>query len=71
MKYKDLRDFVAQLEARGELRRITAPVDPNLEMTEVCDRVLRAGGPADFTPHRDGLVIAPLNGAPIVCESRR
>lgn len=46
MKYKDLRDFIAFLEQRGELIRITAPVDPNLEMTEICDRVLRKGGPA-------------------------
>ena len=46
MKYRDLRDFVALLEQRGELRRITAEIDPNLEMTELCDRVLRAGGPA-------------------------
>jgi 4-hydroxy-3-polyprenylbenzoate decarboxylase len=46
MKYSDLRDFVAQLEVRGELRRIRAPVSPTLEMTEICDRTLRAGGPA-------------------------
>jgi len=46
MKYRDLRDFIAQLEKLGELRRIAAEVDPHLEMTEVCDRVLRAGGPA-------------------------
>ncbi len=46
MKYKDLRDFMAQLEARGELRRISVEVDPYLEMTEIGDRVLRAGGPA-------------------------
>jgi len=46
MKYRDLRDFLAGLEARGELKRITATVDPCLEMTEVCDRVLKAGGPA-------------------------
>src|SRR5262249_50187238 len=46
MKYLDLRDFIAQLEARGELKRISAEVDPKLEMTEICDRVLRAGGPA-------------------------
>lgn len=46
MKYKDLRDFIARLEADGELIRITAEVDPNLEMTEICDRTLRAGGPA-------------------------
>ena len=46
MKYDDLRDFISQLEARGELKRITAPVDTHLEMTEIADRVLRAGGPA-------------------------
>ncbi|MFO0484006.1 MAG: 3-octaprenyl-4-hydroxybenzoate decarboxylase, partial [bacterium] len=46
MKYYDLRDFIAQLETLGELKRIATPVSPNLEMTEVCDRVLRAGGPA-------------------------
>ncbi len=46
MKYRDLRDFLAQLEARGELKRIAVEVDPRLEMTEICDRVLRAGGPA-------------------------
>ncbi len=46
MKYKDLRDFLAQLEQQGELRRVTAEVDANLEVTEICDRTLRAGGPA-------------------------
>ena len=46
MKYADLRDFLAQLERRGELKRIGAEVDPRLEMTEICDRVLKAGGPA-------------------------
>jgi 4-hydroxy-3-polyprenylbenzoate decarboxylase len=46
MKYADLRDFVAQLERRGELKRVAAEVDPRLEMTEICDRVLKAGGPA-------------------------
>jgi len=46
MKYKDLRDFIAQLEKRGELKRITQEVDPHLEITEICDRTLRAGGPA-------------------------
>ena len=46
MKYKDLRDFIAQLEATGELKRIKTEVDPVLEMTEICDRVLRQGGPA-------------------------
>ena len=46
MKYKDLRDFIGQLEERGELKRIRVPVDPYLEITEICDRTLRAGGPA-------------------------
>jgi 4-hydroxy-3-polyprenylbenzoate decarboxylase len=46
MKHKDLREFIAYLEQQGELQRITHPVDPNLEMTEICDRVLRASGPA-------------------------
>jgi 4-hydroxy-3-polyprenylbenzoate decarboxylase len=46
MKYRDLRDFLAGLEARGELKRVSATVDPCLEMTEICDRVLKAGGPA-------------------------
>ncbi|MBM3355060.1 MAG: 4-hydroxy-3-polyprenylbenzoate decarboxylase [Betaproteobacteria bacterium] len=46
MAYADLRDFLGQLERRGELKRIAAGVSPRLEMTEVCDRVLRAGGPA-------------------------
>lgn len=46
MKYVDLRDFMAQLESRGELKRIRVEIDPCLEMTEICDRTLRAGGPA-------------------------
>jgi len=46
VKYADLRDFIAALEQRGELVRIQAEVDPKLEMTEIADRTLRAGGPA-------------------------
>jgi len=46
MKYKDLRDFIDGLEQAGELKRVRQPVDPKLEMTEVCDRTLRLGGPA-------------------------
>lgn len=42
----DLRDFITRLEDMGELKRIRAEIDPYLEMTEICDRVLRAGGPA-------------------------
>ncbi|HLX80453.1 MAG TPA: 4-hydroxy-3-polyprenylbenzoate decarboxylase [Burkholderiales bacterium] len=46
MHYSDLRDFIGQLERLGELKRIAAEVSPRLEMTEICDRVLRQGGPA-------------------------
>ncbi|MEX1073836.1 MAG: UbiD family decarboxylase, partial [Burkholderiales bacterium] len=46
MHYADLREFLGGLEALGGLKRIAAPVSPRLEMTEICDRVLRAGGPA-------------------------
>ncbi|OXR50617.1 MULTISPECIES: UbiD family decarboxylase [unclassified Pusillimonas] len=46
MKYRDLRDFITQLEANGELKRIKAAVSTKLEMTEISDRVLRDQGPA-------------------------
>jgi len=46
VRYRDLRDFIAQLESQGELKRIAVEVDPRLEMTEICDRVLKAAGPA-------------------------
>ena len=46
MACKDLREFIQLLEAKGELKRISHPVDPNLEMTEICDRTLRQEGPA-------------------------
>jgi len=46
MKYVDLRDFIAKLKTNAELKEINIPISPNLEMTEVCDRTLRAGGPA-------------------------
>jgi 4-hydroxy-3-polyprenylbenzoate decarboxylase len=46
MRYSDLRDFIAQLESIGELKRVRPEVSPKFEMTEICDRVLRAGGPA-------------------------
>ncbi|MBK8509247.1 MAG: 4-hydroxy-3-polyprenylbenzoate decarboxylase [Candidatus Competibacter sp.] len=60
MQYKDLRDFIAQLERLGELRRIAVAVDPHLEMTEICDRVLRAGGPAILFEHPRGHAIPVL-----------
>ena len=46
MKYADLRDFIAQLDKRALLKRISTEVDPRLEITEICDRVLKSGGPA-------------------------
>lgn len=67
MKYQDLRDFIAQLEAQGELKRIAQEVDPYLEMTEICDRTLRAGGPALLFENPRGYdmpVLANLFGTP-------
>ena len=66
-KYSDLRDFIRLLERRGDLRRITARIDPHLEMTEICDRVLRAGGPALLFENPAGSripVLANLFGTP-------
>ena len=67
MKYHDLRDFIAQLEKLGELKRVTAPVSPYLEMTEICDRVLHAQGPAILFENVVGHnmpVLANLFGTP-------
>lgn len=71
MKYVDLRDFIAQLEREGELKRVRVPVSTHLEMTEIGDRVLKAGGPALLfeQPVRDGHgfdypVLANLFGTP-------
>ncbi|HEX5495488.1 MAG TPA: menaquinone biosynthesis decarboxylase [Mycobacteriales bacterium] len=44
--YDDLRDFLAALERQGELRRVSVPVDPHLEVSEIAQRVVRSGGPA-------------------------
>ncbi|QJD28881.1 4-hydroxy-3-polyprenylbenzoate decarboxylase [Methylococcus geothermalis] len=60
-KYRDLRDFIGRLEAEGELRRVAAAVDPNLEITEICDRTLKAEGPALLFEHPKGSSI-PLLG---------
>ena len=46
MKYKDLRSFLVQLESKGELKRVSTEISPYLEMTEICDRLLKTGGPA-------------------------
>ena len=67
MEYKDLRDFIRQLEAKGELVRITQPIDTDLEMTEIADRTLRAGGPAllfENPKNHDMPVLAKLFGTP-------
>ena len=67
MKYHDLRDFIAQLEKTGELKRVGVEVDTRLEMTEICDRVLRAGGPAVLFEKPKGHaipVLANLFGTP-------
>ena len=60
MKYGDLRDFVHQLEALGELRRVAEPVSTSLEMTALADRVLRSGGPAMLVEHPVGYKIPVL-----------
>ena len=67
MQYKDLRDFIEKLESLGELKRIQFPIDPNLEMTEICDRTLRAGGPALLFENPKGFefpVLGNLFGTP-------
>ncbi|MCV6612660.1 MAG: 4-hydroxy-3-polyprenylbenzoate decarboxylase [Amphritea sp.] len=66
-KYKDLRDFINTLEQQGELKRIAMKVDPDLEMTEICDRTLRAAGPALLFENPKGYdypVLANLFGTP-------
>src|SRR5216110_718767 len=60
MSYRDLRDFLAQLETAGELKRVRTVVDPKLEMTELCDRVLKKGGPALLFEQPKGDFRAPL-----------
>ncbi|WP_455205652.1 4-hydroxy-3-polyprenylbenzoate decarboxylase [Kaarinaea lacus] len=67
MKYQDLRDFIAQLEQNGQLKRVTAEIDPYLEMTEICDRTLKGGGPAILFENPKGYnypVLANLFGTP-------
>ncbi|TXF09900.1 4-hydroxy-3-polyprenylbenzoate decarboxylase [Pelomicrobium methylotrophicum] len=67
MRYRDLRDFLSQLERLGELKRVTVEVDPRLEITEICDRVLKAEGPALLFEKPKGHtipVLANLFGTP-------
>ena len=54
MKYRDLRDFVEQLDQRGELRRVTEPLSPRLELTALGDRLLRSEGPAVLVERPQG-----------------
>ncbi|PIE20435.1 MAG: 4-hydroxy-3-polyprenylbenzoate decarboxylase [Neptuniibacter caesariensis] len=66
-KYKDLRDFIHMLEQRGELKRIQQEIDPDLEMTEISDRTLKAGGPALLFENPKGYnypVLTNLFGTP-------
>ena len=62
MKSADLRDFIALLEQRGELVRISQEVDPYLEMTEISDRTLRAKGPALLFENPKG------HNVPVLCN---
>lgn len=65
--FMDLREFIAELERRGDLVRIAVEVDPNLEMTEIADRTLRGGGPALLFENPKGFdvpVLANLFGTP-------
>ena len=67
MRYRDLRDFIAQLERGGALKRVGFPVSPKLEMTEICDRTLRAAGPALLFEQPSGYdipVLGNLFGTP-------
>lgn len=62
MQYKDLRDFILQLENLNELKRISLPIDPKLEMTEICSRVLKTGGPAILFENPKGYKL------PVLCN---
>ena len=67
MKYSDLRGFLTELERLGELKRLAVEVDPRLEITEISDRVLKAGGPALLFEKPKGHsipVLANLFGTP-------
>ncbi|MUK65432.1 4-hydroxy-3-polyprenylbenzoate decarboxylase [Aliivibrio fischeri] len=67
MQYKDLRDFIDHLEDIGQLKRISHPIDPHYEMTEISDRTLRAGGPALLFENPTGYdipVLTNLFGTP-------
>ena len=60
MSFKDLREFISLLEKEGELKRVTAEIDPNLEITEIAYRCLRNGGPALLFENPKGSTIPLL-----------
>ncbi|WP_338716135.1 4-hydroxy-3-polyprenylbenzoate decarboxylase [Herbaspirillum sp. DW155] len=67
MKYTDLRDFISQLQQKGELKCVSHPVSSHLEMTEIADRTLRAEGPAllfEQVDQKNIPVLANLFGTP-------
>ena len=78
MRYEDLRAFIALLEQRGELKRTAVEVSPRLEITEICDRCLKQGGPAILFEKPKGHtipVLANLFGTPkrvamVLCFSK-
>ena len=54
MKFKDLREFISFLEEKGELCRVKTSVSCELEITEIADRSVKAGGPALLFENVDG-----------------
>ena len=60
MKFKDLREFIAFLEEKGELVRVKTPVSCELEITEINDRVVKSGGPALLFENVEGYNIPVL-----------
>lgn len=69
MSVRDLRGFVEVLEAAGELRRVSVPVDAELEITEIADRMMRRQGPAMLFENVEG-ASAPLLINPLGSENR-
>ena len=63
MKFKDIREFIAFLESKGELVRIKTPVSRDLEITEITDRVVKRGGPALLFEKVEGYDIPVLINA--------
>jgi len=63
MAYRDLRDFILALERAGELRRVQTPLSPDLEITEVTDRVCKQHGPALLFENAPGYGMSVLTNA--------